>query len=98
MHRDDPHRRLAESVGEVLREADLTGSVGAITCPTLGIAGAADGSTPPAFVAATVERIAGARFAVIADTGHIPCVEQPRALAERILEFLGSSGLSDGRS
>lgn len=63
-----------------IRDADLTGAAGAISCPTLLVAGDQDLSTPPDLVRATAERIPGSRFEIIAGCGHIPCVEQPEML------------------
>ncbi|HET9068532.1 MAG TPA: 3-oxoadipate enol-lactonase [Amaricoccus sp.] len=71
-----------------VRDADLTGLVGRIAAPTLVLVGEQDGSTPPDLVRATAELIPGARFEVIADAGHIPCVEQPAALVDALRRFL----------
>jgi 3-oxoadipate enol-lactonase len=71
-----------------LRDADLTARIGAITAPTLVLAGDADQSTPPDLVRATASRIPGARFALIADCGHIPPAEQPATLAASIQAHL----------
>jgi 3-oxoadipate enol-lactonase len=71
-----------------VRDADLTGLVGRIAAPTLVLVGEQDGSTPPDLVRATAELIPGARFEVIADAGHIPCVEQPAAVVDALRRFL----------
>ena len=65
----------------------------ACACRSLAIAGADDGSTPPDLVRETAESIAGARFEIIRGAGHIPCVEQPEALARLIAGFLKEHGL-----
>jgi len=67
-----------------LRDTDLTAAVARIATPTLAVAGDEDGSTPPAQVKASAERIPGARFELIAGAGHLPCIEQPVALAQLI--------------
>ena len=54
---------------------------GKIDVPTLVVVGDARLSTPPDLVRAMAERIPGAQFAVIAGRGHLPCIEQPDALA-----------------
>lgn len=75
-----------------LRDADLRADAGNIAAPTLCIAGAHDGSTPPDLVRATADLIPGARFTVIEDAAHIPGVEQPVALADLIENHLREAG------
>jgi len=67
-----------------LRDTDLAAAVQSIKTPTLAVAGDEDGSTPPALVKASAARIPGARFEVIPGAGHLPCIEQPVALARLI--------------
>lgn len=74
-----------------LREADLTEAARRIAVPTLCVVGDQDGSTPPALVSSLADLIPGARFEVIADAGHIPCVEQPEALTDLIRGFLAEA-------
>lgn len=71
-----------------IRDADFTSSVSAIRVPVLCVVGDQDGSTPPDLVQSTASLIAGARFEVISGCGHIPCVEQPEALAELLADFV----------
>jgi 3-oxoadipate enol-lactonase len=77
-----------------LRDADYTEAARGISVPTLCVVGDQDGSTPPEVVRGTADLIAGSRFEIIADCGHIPCVEQPEALLALIRTFLAdiSSG------
>lgn len=72
-----------------LRDCDLTESTRALKLPVLCLVGDQDGSTPPDLVRSTAGLIPGARFEVIPDAGHIPCVEQPQATARFIASFLG---------
>ena len=51
-----------------------------------------DGASPPALVEATLELIADARFTLIEDTGHLPCVEAPDAYAGALTDFLKELG------
>ncbi len=67
--------------------ADLTASTRALTLPVLALAGDQDGSTPPDLVRATAA-LCGAEFHLIADAGHLPCVEQPAATAALLTRFL----------
>lgn len=75
-----------------LRDADLTRQIGAITVPTMVVAGEADRSTPVALVRACAEVIPGARFEVLAGVGHIPSIEKPDALAALMTDFLTEVG------
>lgn len=71
-----------------LRDADLSEILPTIAVPTLVVVGDQDGSTPPETVQAAADRIPDARFEVIEDCAHLPCVEQPEALAELIQAFM----------
>ena len=74
-----------------LRDADLTESTRALKVPTLCIVGDQDGSTPPDLVRSTAELIRGAEFHIVADAGHIPCIEQPDAVADLVRQFLAKA-------
>ena len=71
-----------------LAGADQTTATSALRLPTLVIAGAEDGSTPPDLVRATARLIPGAEFQIIPGTGHLPCVEDPAAYAAILIPFL----------
>lgn len=71
-----------------LATANQTEATRAIRLPTLVIAGAEDGSTPPALVRATADLIPNAAFHSIPGTGHLPCVENPAAYAAILAPFL----------
>lgn len=71
-----------------IRDADYTAAAARIAVPTLCIVGDQDGSTPPDLVRSTAALVPGARFEMIADAGHIPCVEQPDALCALVRSFL----------
>lgn len=60
--------------------------------PALGIAGDADGSTPPDLVRETIDLIPGSRFHLIRGAGHLPCVEQPGEYAATLTTFLREVG------
>lgn len=74
-----------------LREADYTAAAKAIAVPTLCVVGDQDGSTPPALVRSMADLIPGARFEVIENAGHIPCIEQPAALTALLQRFLAAN-------
>jgi len=71
-----------------IRDADFTALAPNIKVPVLCIVGDQDGSTPPELVKSTADLIPGSEFEVIAGAGHIPCVEQPAALAELLASFI----------
>ncbi|WP_337184562.1 3-oxoadipate enol-lactonase [Shinella sp.] len=78
-----------------LRDADLTESTRRLTLPVLCVVGDQDGSTPPEVVLSMARLIAGARYEVIKDAGHIPCVEQPEALTQIIRAFIATLPAED---
>lgn len=64
----------------------------ALTLPTLAIAGALDGTTPPDLVRETADLILGSRWHLIRGAGHLPMVEKPEEWAGVVSEFLASIG------
>ena len=71
-----------------IRDADFTAAAKAIAVPTLCIAGQSDMTTPPDLMAAMAKAIPKARFEVIRDAAHIPCIEQPAVFAAHIADFV----------
>ena len=71
---------------------DLFDSTARLTLPTLAIAGAEDGSTPPDLVRETADLIKGSRFHLIRGAAHLPCVEQPEEYAAILTTFLQEQG------
>jgi 3-oxoadipate enol-lactonase len=71
---------------------DFFETTATLTLPTLAIAGANDGSTPPDLVRETAELIRGHRFALIRGAGHIPVVEKPAEYAAVLTQFLNEIG------
>lgn len=71
-----------------LRDTDYTEQTKALSLPVLAIVGDQDGSTPPELVRSTAELIRGAQFRIIPDAGHLPCIEQPQAVANLVSNFL----------
>jgi pimeloyl-ACP methyl ester carboxylesterase len=60
-----------------------------ITVPTLVVEGAGDKLLANGWAAEIAAQIPDGRSAVIADAGHCPQIEQPDAVNELLLEFLG---------
>ena len=83
---------LAGYVGTcvAIRNADFTDAARRIEVPTLCVVGDQDGSTPPDLVRSLADLIPGARFEIIRNAGHIPCIEQPEALVALIRGFVAS--------
>ena len=75
-----------------IRDTDHTAIARTLTVPASCVVGDQDGSTPPALVAQMAKMIPDARFDEIAQCGHIPCVEQPAALAGIIGAFMAGPG------
>jgi 3-oxoadipate enol-lactonase len=73
---------------DAIRELDFTAQLSRIEAPTLVIAGGKDAGTPPAMSQAIVDRIAGARLAVIPDAAHLSAVEDPAAFGALARDFL----------
>lgn len=71
-----------------LRDTDFSDVLPTITVPTLTVVGDQDGSTPPDTVKKGADLIPGARFEIIEDCAHLPCIEQPEALAQLIQNFM----------
>lgn len=72
--------------------SDFYETTATLTLPTLAIAGANDGSTPPDLVRETAALIRGHRFALIRGAGHIPMVEKPAEYAALVTQFLAEIG------
>ena len=60
-----------------------------IDLPTLVLWGAQDGVVTTEYGQNYANAIPGARFEVIENAGHYPDIEQPEALAKKILDFVG---------
>ncbi|MFN3765267.1 MAG: 3-oxoadipate enol-lactonase [Aliihoeflea sp.] len=73
-----------------LRDADLTQSTAALKMPVMCVVGDQDGSTPPDLVRSTADLVSGSRFEIIADAGHLPCIEKPAETARLLQDFLRS--------
>jgi len=70
-----------------LRDTDLRQAVTQIKKPTLVLCGAEDIATPPELGRELAGLIPGAQFSLIDNAAHLPCVEQPDAVVERMMRF-----------
>jgi pimeloyl-ACP methyl ester carboxylesterase len=73
-----------------MNDPKLKGRLHRIKLPTLMLWGADDGIAAPDYGRAYTALIPGARFETVAKAGHFPHIEQPRAVAERIIAFIGT--------
>ena len=73
---------------ELLRTTDLRGKLGAITAPTLAIAGQYDRVLLPAATRALAAALPHARFAEIRRAAHAPFLSHTPEVADLLAEFL----------
>lgn len=76
-----------------LRDADLSESARSIRKPTLVVCGDQDVATPPDLGRSLAAAIPAARFSLIKNAAHLPCVEQPDALSHMIVQFLKENAI-----
>jgi pimeloyl-[acyl-carrier protein] methyl ester esterase len=73
---------------DILRNTDLRDEVGALSCPTLVVAGERDTLVPVAAADATADLMPNAGTAVVAGAGHAPFIARPEVMASLIHDFL----------
>ena len=71
---------------------DFYTTTAGLRLPTLVIAGANDGTTPPDLVRETAKLIPGHRFHLMRGVGHLPMLEKPADYAALVGDFLASIG------
>jgi 3-oxoadipate enol-lactonase/4-carboxymuconolactone decarboxylase len=76
---------------EAMAAFDIRDQLGAITVPTLVVAGADDTETPPADARLLVAGIPDARLAVVPGTGHLAPVEEPTAVGDLVARHFEST-------
>ena len=69
------------------RQCLAAGRLGTVTKPTLVVWGAADRIADSEYGRALAGAIPGARFELLAETGHLPQIETPEALIRVLWEF-----------
>jgi pimeloyl-ACP methyl ester carboxylesterase len=77
----------------MLGRPDSHADLAAVRVPTLVLCGAGDAVTPPADHEAIAARIAGARLAVVPESGHLSTLEQPEAVSRALVDWLATSRL-----
>jgi pimeloyl-ACP methyl ester carboxylesterase len=73
------------------RRPDSRPQLGEIRCPTLILVGADDLPTPPQLAAEMRDAIPGAVLRVIPQCGHLSTIEQPEAVTQALVQWLGAS-------
>lgn len=71
-----------------LGDADLREQAATLQIKALVMCGAEDGATTPKLVRGLADALPGGRFEVIEEAGHLPCIEQPKAMAAKMDRFL----------
>jgi len=76
--------------GTRMTDPSLRGRLAAIATPTLIVWGDADRIVDPGYGRAYAAAIPGARFELLADTGHLPQLEAPGQLLRAVWDFAGA--------
>jgi 3-oxoadipate enol-lactonase len=74
---------------EAVRDMDFSKSTPTITAPTMVIVGSKDPATLPEFGQEIAKMIKGAKLTTL-EAAHLSNIEQPKAYAEAVLNFLKS--------
>jgi pimeloyl-ACP methyl ester carboxylesterase len=77
-------------VARDMSDPELRGRLGAVRIPVLAIGGDSDRIFTPGYGRAYASSFASGRFALVADAGHLPQLEQPTATLALIDDFLQS--------
>lgn len=72
----------------VMNRIDSRPSLAAITVPTLVLVGDQDMTTPLEHAEEMASKIPGAKLVVVEQSGHLAPLEQPRAVADAMVEWL----------
>ena len=95
---DAVHRMMAQApvdgivaaIEAMMHRPDSTPLLASIDVPTLVVVGDQDVLTPVKEARAMHEQIRGSRLEVIAQAGHLACLERPAAFNHVLTEFLGA--------
>jgi pimeloyl-ACP methyl ester carboxylesterase len=72
----------------VMSRPDSRPTLAWIKCPTLVLTGDEDNTIPNSQSVEMADGIPGAKLVILTDCGHLPQVEQPRATADALVEWL----------
>ncbi|TVQ21963.1 MAG: alpha/beta fold hydrolase, partial [Spirochaetaceae bacterium] len=87
-HTDHAREALASTTQHTIATPLDPTVLSSLTLPTLIVWGEHDRVLRPYYGATFQTRIAGSRLELIAESGHVPHVEQPEATARLINDFL----------
>ena len=74
----------------MMSRTDSRPTLAMIACPTLVLTGDQDNTIPNAMSVEMAEGIRGARLVIVPECGHLPQLEQPRAVAAALESWLAS--------
>lgn len=74
----------------IMTRADSRATLAEIKCPTLVLTGDTDNSIPKLLSTEIAKGIPGARLVIVPNCGHLSPLEQPRAIADELVEWLRS--------
>ena len=94
-HVNDPFQGATHQMEGIL-EWDIRDRLSAVRDPLLLLAGAEDLLTPPWKCLETAQLVPHARFEVVPRIGHAFPVEDPKAFADRVTEFVDSVSKTSG--
>lgn len=77
---------------QAIADTDLFDSTARLRLPSLAMVGDKDRAAPPDVVRETASLIPGCRFELIRGSGHLPCVDNPDAVAALLTDFLSVNG------
>ena len=83
-----PDPRALSAGLALLRDSDIRGKLGAITCPTLIIAGERDTLTPPEAQRYLAAHLPQAHLSIITGAGHAPFLSHAQEFMHALTEFL----------
>jgi pimeloyl-ACP methyl ester carboxylesterase len=79
---------IPHAIHAVFSRAPILDRLAAIRCPTLVLVGAEDSATPVVKSQRLAGAIRDARLDVVPSVGHLSALEDPDAIASRVLAFL----------
>jgi pimeloyl-ACP methyl ester carboxylesterase len=85
---EQPITALVATQETIRDRSDSRPTLGTIDVPVIVLVGEEDGLTPPADSEAMASGLSDARLVRVAGAGHLLPLEQPEAVAERIVAFL----------
>jgi len=81
-----------EGTAMAIAGTDMFTPTSGLRLPLLALAGSEDAATPPDLLRELAGLVPGARLHLFRGAGHLPCIEQPEAYAETLIQFLKETG------